>query len=114
MQMTPCDPEGPPAGGQERAIPFAVAFKGLGGVVERATVELDRQSLRSPEAVDLELLDPHVGLGSRQAVLAHELEECDLELAAGPPQAGLPECEHLPHHGSPRPPWIAIQPVGQR
>lgn len=80
-------------------------------------VELERQPLRAPQAVDLEGaaggLDPRVGLGTRQARRGEELPEALLELTPGDGGAGAAIGQERPHARGPGPPRVPRKQIAE-
>jgi len=89
VEVMPGDAAGGVALGGEDAVAFAVVLEGLGGLVDRPSVELDRDPLLLPEAVDVVEAaaqgDVGVHAGSWQAVAVDQAEEGLLEVVAGDP-----------------------------
>jgi hypothetical protein len=117
MELAPGDANGSKPFGIEHPVPLAVALEGGGGGMPGTPVELDDEPLLAPEAVALDPCSPDqevgVGLGRRQSARADELEESQLELAAG--DAGTGGARTLFNVGTPgRRGWRAIRSCNER
>ena len=86
-QLPPCDPDDPPTGCVEGAVPRPIALERRGGPVDGAPVQLCDQAGIAPDAVGLHEPssqgDRSIQLGPREAALGEEPQEALLQLAPG-------------------------------
>jgi hypothetical protein len=89
VELTPGNPDHPPARCLEAPVAGSVLLEGGCRVVESSTVELDDEALVRPSAVDLVALDADVGFRVRKTGIEEEGLEALFELAADDRQAAL-------------------------
>src|SRR3954453_19560471 len=86
-ELPPGDPDDPPSGGVERAVPRAIALERRRGSVNGLPVQLRDQALTAPDTVGLHEAAPQGDLsvqpGPRQSALGEEPQEAFLQLAPG-------------------------------
>jgi hypothetical protein len=118
VELSPRDPDEPPATSDEHPIPSAVAIECCGCAVNRSAIELNDHSTIAPDAIALDPaasdVQPCIDFGPRQAAPIEELQKACLELAArhlgpdGEASEDRPDPPDTPASG------IAVDEVRQR